>query len=100
MTGDDIDEGRTEKSPRKTKGASITVVNYASGEDAAVVRISRLLDGKEICVLNGNDEISKQEIEKIVRQHGGNVVQNPGRKTFCVIVGNPCKVSNLHLSID
>ena len=45
----------------------------------------RLL-GKEICVINGVDKFSKEQIEEIL--HGANIIQNPTNTTFCVIVGN------------
>jgi len=46
----------------------------------------RLL-GKEICVINGVDKFSKEQIEEIL-QHSTNIIQNPTNTTFCVIVGN------------
>ncbi|XP_011067143.1 PREDICTED: DNA ligase 4 isoform X4 [Acromyrmex echinatior] len=56
--------------------------------DKRVVPLTRLLDGKEICVINGTDELSKEQIEEILQQHSARVVQNPINTTFCVIVGN------------
>ncbi|XP_011631930.1 DNA ligase 4 [Pogonomyrmex barbatus] len=53
-----------------------------------IVPLTRLLDGKEICVINGNDELSKKQIEEILQQHSAKIVQNPMSTTFCVIVGN------------
>ncbi|XP_018312220.1 DNA ligase 4 [Mycetomoellerius zeteki] len=56
--------------------------------DKRVVPLTRLLDGKEICVINGTDELSKEQIEEILQQHSAKIVQNPINTTFCVIVGN------------
>ncbi|XP_011861816.1 PREDICTED: DNA ligase 4 isoform X2 [Vollenhovia emeryi] len=53
-----------------------------------VVPLTRLLDGKEICVINGTDESPKEQIEQILQQHSAKIVQNPMNTTFCVIVGN------------
>ncbi|XP_012061870.1 PREDICTED: DNA ligase 4 [Atta cephalotes] len=53
-----------------------------------IVPLTRLLDGKEICVINGTDELSKEQIEEILQQHSARIVQNPINTTFCVIVGN------------
>lgn len=53
-----------------------------------VVPLTRLLDRKEICVINGTDELRKEEIEEILQQHNAKIVQNPMNTTFCVIVGN------------
>lgn len=55
--------------------------------------ISRLLDGKEICVINGDDEFSKENIEHVLLQHRAKIVQNPKKETFCVIAGNIMKVA-------
>ncbi|XP_046628908.1 DNA ligase 4-like isoform X1 [Neodiprion virginianus] len=92
VTEHDVMEHLPAISPRKTKNKTITVLNYNPCPTTAVSRISRLLDDKEICVVNGNDEISKEDVEKIVREHGGSIVQNPGGKTFCAIVGNANKL--------
>ncbi|XP_071646957.1 DNA ligase 4 isoform X2 [Temnothorax longispinosus] len=53
-----------------------------------VVPLTRLLDRKEICVINGTDELPKEQIEEILQQHSAKIVQNPMNTTFCVIVGN------------
>ncbi|XP_011688012.1 PREDICTED: DNA ligase 4 isoform X2 [Wasmannia auropunctata] len=53
-----------------------------------IVPLTRLLDGKEICVINGVDELPKEQIEEILQQHSAKIVQNPMNTTFCVIVGN------------
>jgi len=60
-----------------------------------VVPLTRLLDGKEICVINGTDELSKEQIEEILQQHSARIVQNPINTTFCVIVGNNRTVRNI-----
>ncbi|XP_078034928.1 DNA ligase 4 isoform X2 [Augochlora pura] len=49
--------------------------------------LTRLLDGKEICVINGNVEFPKERIEEILWQHRAKVVQNPLNETYCIIVG-------------
>ncbi|XP_033227542.1 DNA ligase 4-like [Belonocnema kinseyi] len=62
-----------------------------------IIRLSRLLEDKEFCVINDEKELSKNDIEKLLHEHAAKVVQNPGKKTFCVIVGNPkwCKSKNV-----
>ncbi|KAK2580191.1 hypothetical protein KPH14_012455 [Odynerus spinipes] len=56
-----------------------------------VVPITRLLEGKEICVINGDDELSKEKIEDTLLLHRAKIVQNPSKETYCVIVGNANK---------
>ncbi|KAI4490315.1 hypothetical protein M0802_010692 [Mischocyttarus mexicanus] len=62
-----------------------------------IIPITRLLDGKEICVINGNDEISKEDIMEQLLLHSAKVVQNPSKETYCVIVGqdNKAKAKNI-----
>ncbi|KAG0420103.1 hypothetical protein HPB47_003677 [Ixodes persulcatus] len=55
-----------------------------------------VLDGKEICVVTGCGERSKQGLERIVVESGGTPVQNPREGTFCVVAEKiNFKVSNL-----
>ena len=56
--------------------------------DNPPVHLTRLFDDKEICVINGNDELSKEQIEKILLQHKAKVVQNPLKENYCIVVGN------------
>ncbi|KOX77101.1 DNA ligase 4, partial [Melipona quadrifasciata] len=56
--------------------------------DNPLVHLTRLFDDKEICVINGNNELSKEQIEKIFLQHKAKVVQNPLKENYCIIVGN------------
>lgn len=52
------------------------------------IQLTRLFDNKEICVINGNDELPKERIEEILLQHRAKVVQNPLKENYCVIIGN------------
>lgn len=69
--------------------------NFAFNE--RVIILTRILDEKEICVINGTDELAKEEIEEILLQHSAKIVQNPMNTTFCVIVGNNRTVRNILL---
>jgi len=62
-----------------------------------VVPLTRLLHGKEICVINGADELPKEQIEEILQQHSAKIVQSPMNTTFCVIVGNNKTVGNIYV---
>ncbi|CAK9814912.1 DNA ligase 4 [Anthophora quadrimaculata] len=50
--------------------------------------LTRLFDGKEICVINGDNELLKEQIEQTLLQHKAKVVQSPSKENYCVIVGN------------
>ncbi|KAF2364451.1 DNA ligase ATP-dependent [Trinorchestia longiramus] len=59
-------------------------------------QICSLLSGKELCVLEGDEEHSKQDLERLVAQCGGSVTQNPTPKTLCVLSDrNTVRCANL-----
>uniref|UniRef100_A0A1B6DLF5 DNA ligase 4 n=1 Tax=Clastoptera arizonana TaxID=38151 RepID=A0A1B6DLF5_9HEMI len=68
--------------PRRIVGAQLS-----NSELNSVKTITSLFLDKEICVLTAYDRLTKQELEVKVKENGGNVVQNPGTETYCVIVG-------------
>lgn len=53
-----------------------------------ICQVSKLLEGKEFCVINGPSHFPKQRLEEKVVEQGGVLVQNPGRAV----------VLSLHLS--
>ncbi|KAG8224017.1 hypothetical protein J437_LFUL001094 [Ladona fulva] len=67
------------------------------GEQFKGKEVSSVLEGQEICVLNGDEEHTKQDLEKLIVKYGGRIAQNPGEGTFCVIVGDesPFRVKNI-----
>jgi len=55
-------------------------------------------------VINGadegtNDDLTKERIERTLRQHSAKIVQNPMNSTFCVIVGNDRTVKDTSPSV-
>lgn len=84
-TLDDVDETPVPKL-QKTISRNKLIELYKYND--RIELLTRLLDGKEICVINGTDELTKEEIEKTLQQHRARIVQNPMNTTFCVIVGN------------
>ena len=52
-----------------------------------ITRISSLLERKMFCVINGDDELEKNEVEKLLVSHGAKIHQSPsdevlGRSLF------------------
>lgn len=41
-----------------------------------------MFEDKEFCILNDSETMTKSEIEKKILEHGGQVVQNPGKKNI------------------
>lgn len=66
-------------SPKKSCKTSISLPEHYRGADLSLVKFrSDLLRGKEICVLSGFNEFSKNDLEKKIAEFGGTLVQNPG----------------------
>ncbi|KAL4236518.1 DNA ligase (ATP) [Mactra antiquata] len=59
---------------------------FRAADMSSVKQTSKILEGKEICVINGPISHSKQLLEKRIVECGGSIVQNPGRETYCVVV--------------
>ncbi|XP_026675159.1 DNA ligase 4 isoform X3 [Ceratina calcarata] len=88
---EDIEEPSEVKRPKAAKRRPIKVEEKMSNftiYDNPPTYITRLLENKEICVVNGDDEFSKEQIEIILSQHKAKVVQSPLKETYCIIVGD------------
>ncbi|XP_051558436.1 DNA ligase 4 [Myxocyprinus asiaticus] len=79
--------------PKKTIG----VIDHFKSQDlSAVTKEIDMFEDVEFCVINGNDNHSKAELEKGIARCGGIVVQNPGKDTYCVIAAvQNMRVKNL-----
>ncbi|KAK0161116.1 hypothetical protein PV327_009628 [Microctonus hyperodae] len=99
-TNDDIVlNAVTKKCRRRLLGSmNITKIDdkYFGIKSSNIPHYSRLFEGKEFCVINGEEKlISKQnkltkpDIEQILLTHSAKIVQNPSQNTYCIIVGNP-----------
>ncbi|XP_052777625.1 DNA ligase 4-like [Mya arenaria] len=59
---------------------------FRAADTSDVKQVSKLLEGKELCVINGPSGLNKQQLETKIVECGGTVIQNPGAETYCVIV--------------
>ena len=64
-------------------------------EEESVVRVSRLFDGYEFCLINGSAELTRENATALLLSHSAKLVSNPGPNTFCVLVGEPETVRHL-----
>lgn len=95
-----IQEDQPEKKKRKVVAKpkkTIGIIDHFRSQDlSAIAKETDMFEGVEFCVINGNDERSKAELEKDVARCGGVVVQNPGKDTYCVIAAvQNMRVKNL-----
>ncbi|XP_023218047.1 DNA ligase 4-like isoform X3 [Centruroides sculpturatus] len=80
-----------EISPKKRKviltSVKPTVAPHFQPADISDIKVkSHMFEEKEFCVINGPPSHSKHTLEKLIAEYGGNITQNPGMNTFCVIV--------------
>ncbi|XP_067259640.1 DNA ligase 4 isoform X1 [Chanodichthys erythropterus] len=95
-----IQEDQPEKKKRKFVAKpkkTIGVISHFKSQDlSAVAKETDMFEDVEFCVINGDDEYSKADLEKGVARCGGIVVQNPGKDTYCVIAAvQNMRVKNL-----
>lgn len=76
---------RTRKRPAKPLEVA---EQFKSKKSREVAPESKLLEGKEVCILSHDYLHSKNELERIVLSHGGIVVQNFSNETFCCVYGD------------
>ena len=79
----------------------VTVSARFKGVDPMFVdKLSDLFVDKEFCVILGNETFSKALIEKRVIEFGGEIVQNPGENTFCIITSKLIHKINAYINKD
>ncbi|XP_025109281.1 DNA ligase 4-like isoform X2 [Pomacea canaliculata] len=72
------------------------MARFQGADVSNVTQVSHLLSGREICVINGPSDMTKDELERKVAEMGGIFVQNPGKTTFCILAEKTnVKVTNL-----
>ncbi|CAB0033176.1 unnamed protein product [Trichogramma brassicae] len=86
---DDGEEREAKPKIRKYQAAAVYDAFAPTVREHEVTRLSRLFGHREICVINGDAELSKRDIELLLTEHMARVVQNPGRDTYCCLVGDP-----------
>lgn len=103
LAGRHAEIGEMEEEPKKKKRKIVTrhvkptVGSRFRGINTEnIEKISEMLAGKEVCVINGSAAHPKSDLEKKVVEFGGTIVQNPGDETYCVIAEKVAiKVKNI-----
>ncbi|KAG2456580.1 DNA ligase 4 [Polypterus senegalus] len=99
-----LNEDEPDKKKRKVAKTKkvIDVIDHFKSQDLSnISRVSNIFEDVEFCIMSGNSEHSKAELEKAVAQYGGIVVQNPGKDTYCIIAGiENMRVKNVIASKD
>ncbi|XP_032676085.1 DNA ligase 4 isoform X2 [Odontomachus brunneus] len=77
---------RTSNKPRTRALAQSEEITHIAFERKVIH--TRLLEGKEICVINGTEDFSKEDIQETLKCHCAKIVEYPKSTTYCTIVGN------------
>ncbi|XP_071488614.1 DNA ligase 4-like [Diadema antillarum] len=94
----DDDEIVTTKRRKVTKTDRPVAVasRFRAADLTNVTQVSEMLCDKELCVANGPASHPKQDLERRIVECGGEVVQNPGLDTYCVLADKVnLKVKNI-----
>lgn len=81
--------------------AKATVSARFKGVDSSQVnKVNDLFAGKEFCVITGSEKHSKPSVEKKIIESGGEIVQNPGPNTFCILTAKLIHKINIYIKKD
>ncbi|XP_065310900.1 DNA ligase 4 [Dermacentor albipictus] len=85
--GYDDDDGGSPAKKRRI-GASVKAslgTHFQPANLSDAVKKRSTLQGKELCILTGCGDVTKQMLEVQVAELAGTIVQNPSKETFCVV---------------
>uniref|UniRef100_A0A8C3SL56 DNA ligase n=1 Tax=Chelydra serpentina TaxID=8475 RepID=A0A8C3SL56_CHESE len=85
--GDDEPQEKKRKTVPKVKKIIGIMDHFKAPDLSNVNKISNIFEDVEFCVMTGTENHSKSELESKIAESGGNVVQNPGPDTYCIIAG-------------
>ncbi|CAF0874039.1 unnamed protein product [Brachionus calyciflorus] len=75
---------RKKSTSRKSQKATVGSF-YRSIDPSVVEKLGEIFSKKEFCVLIEDDLKRKNNLEKRIIELGGEIVQNPGKETLCII---------------
>lgn len=85
VTADDV---LAEEPKRRRTTTTSLGTQFRAADVALLPRESEVLAGKELCVLTGFGDKTKQQVEEDVHRRGGRFVQNPGPATWCLLASD------------
>ncbi|XP_071791788.1 DNA ligase 4-like [Asterias amurensis] len=95
--------GVEDEVPSKKKKASSRIAKpvgvaarFMAADVSEVTKVSEMFADREFCIVNNPTSHSKADLEKKIVEYGGQVAQNPGGETFCVLANKiNLKVRNI-----
>ena len=90
------------KKKRMSVSRARTIVSsrFKGVDSWKVNAVNNIFDGKEFCVCVGTEKHSKSWIEERILECGGEIVQNPGPDTFCVVTSKLIHKINIYNKKD
>ncbi|KFD54859.1 hypothetical protein M513_04293 [Trichuris suis] len=82
-----MDSSKKVTTPRKRRAPAIIIEQSPSKRLRKIKSLVNVFEGRQICILNGTDQHSKESLEQMVVELGGTVVQNPVGPIFCAVSG-------------
>uniref|UniRef100_A0A5S6QX03 DNA ligase n=1 Tax=Trichuris muris TaxID=70415 RepID=A0A5S6QX03_TRIMR len=82
-----IETNRKVTRTRKRRAPTVPMEQSPSKRLCNIKPLFNAFEGRQICILNGTDQHSKEELEQRVAELGGTVVQNPVGSIFCAVSG-------------
>ncbi|KAK8384182.1 hypothetical protein O3P69_009133 [Scylla paramamosain] len=88
--GDELDGGRGAKrrAVARVEGPSLPL-HFRPADVSSTVKKDEIFASLEMCVMSGDEEMSKQALEMMVVEHGGSLTQHPGPNTHCIVANTP-----------
>lgn len=77
---EDIENAQNTSRPKKLR--------YQAPELVTAEEKTGILRGYEFCVLTGNSQWKKEEVQKEILENGGKIVLTESSNTFCILVGD------------
>jgi DNA ligase-4 len=101
---EDGDEPVVKKKKMTGRGIKkVTLNDRYKGVDASnIKKVSSLFEGKEFCLVidMGNETYDKKSLETNIVEFGGEIVQNPGENTYCIIAAKKIHKLNSYIKND
>ncbi|XP_042871458.1 DNA ligase 4-like [Penaeus japonicus] len=60
-------------------------MHFRPADLSQVVKKDELFNGMEMCIMSGDEDYTKQQLERMVVEHGGTLTQHPGKDTHYII---------------
>eukprot|EP01124_Arcella_intermedia_P024176 TRINITY_DN4012_c0_g1_i3.p1 TRINITY_DN4012_c0_g1~~TRINITY_DN4012_c0_g1_i3.p1 ORF type:complete len:941 (-),score=258.52 TRINITY_DN4012_c0_g1_i3:49-2478(-) len=91
-----------EKKKRIIPKKLYAVASNFKAADTSNIKVEREIFGQmEFCVMNGDNDFSKEELEILIHQYGGSTTQYPTKDTYAVIAAKETlKVKNIQQKGD